>query len=115
MQLPASCTEREAELFDTIIAGRHTRKKSICSLQSLYFPLLQKCLIAFPSSVLTLPYFLVSGCHYTIAVAKRGIWSLVRSWGYEEGPGSKGSGSWNGVGTPVLPVGEQEELSGEIF
>lgn len=39
----------------------------------------------------------------------------MRSWGYEEGPGSKGSGSWNGVGTPVLPVGEQEELSGEIF
>lgn len=62
-----------AELLDRVIAHRHARK-SICSLQSVYFLLIQKYLIAFPSSVLNL---LFSVCHYTAAVAKGGIWSLV--------------------------------------
>lgn len=42
-----------AELLDRVIAHRHARK-SICSLQSVYFLLIQKYLIAFPPSVLNL-------------------------------------------------------------
>ena len=63
--------KRGAEQLDAVIAGVRTRK-SICSLQSLYFLLLQKCLIAFPSLMLTL-LFSYSVCRYTITIAKGGI------------------------------------------
>lgn len=49
--MPASCIG--AELLNRVIARRHARK-SICFLQSVDFLLLQKYLIAFPSSVLIL-------------------------------------------------------------